>query len=101
MMGMTIAEKILSKKNVTGEPVEAGDFIAPGIQEIAEDGGELEIDYSAGLARNPKTGASVKLQRYPPSVERVFEAGGLANLIAQRLRRQGTSEKRRKRGIPC
>ncbi len=64
-------------------------FIAPGIQKIVEDGEELEIDYTAGLARNPKTGATVKLKKYAPSIERVFETGGIANLIAQRLTEEG------------
>jgi len=64
-------------------------FIAPGISKIVEDGEELEIDYAAGTARNPATGAQVSFGRYAPSIERVFEVGGLANLIAQRLAEQG------------
>ncbi len=64
-------------------------FIAPGIVKIVEDGEELEIDYAAGVARNPATGAQVTIRKYAPSVERVFEAGGLANLIARRLAEQG------------
>lgn len=64
-------------------------FIAPGIQKIAVDGEELEVNYAAGTAKNPKTGATVKLKKYSPSVERIFEAGGLVGIIAQRLREQG------------
>jgi 3-isopropylmalate dehydratase small subunit len=64
-------------------------FIAAGIQKIVEDGEEIEIHYRAGLAKNPQTGAMVDLTKYPPSVERIFEVGGLANLIAQRLGEQG------------
>lgn len=60
-------------------------FVAPGITRIMEDGQELEVDYATGVARNPTTGAEVRISKYPPSVERVFQAGGLANLIAQRL----------------
>ncbi len=64
-------------------------FIAPGIQRIAEDGAALEIDYARGTVTNPRTGASVALKRYPPSVERIFQAGGIAPLIAQRLKEDG------------
>ncbi|OGO04809.1 MAG: hypothetical protein A2Y73_02125 [Chloroflexi bacterium RBG_13_56_8] len=64
-------------------------FVAPGITEIVKDGQELEVDYSAGVARNPSTGAEVRISQYPASVERMFQAGGLANLIAQRLEEEG------------
>jgi 3-isopropylmalate dehydratase small subunit len=64
-------------------------FIAPGITQIVEDGQELEVDYAGGVARNPATGAEVKINKYAPSVERMFRAGGLANLIAERLAEQG------------
>jgi len=64
-------------------------LIAPGITRIVADGQELEVDYATGVARNPASGAEVTFSKYPPSVERVFQMGGLANLIAQRLIEQG------------
>lgn len=66
-------------------------FVTPGITRIVDDGQELEVDYAAGAARNPATGAEVRFSKYPPSVERVFQVGGLANLICQRLIEQGVN----------
>lgn len=59
-------------------------FIAPGITGIINDGETLEIDYSPGLVRNPATGASVALRKFPPMIERIFECGGLPELARQR-----------------
>ncbi len=59
-------------------------FVAPGITDIVEDGDELEIDTEAGVVRNPKTGKSVPVAKYPPSIQRIFEAGGIVPLLVQR-----------------
>jgi 3-isopropylmalate dehydratase small subunit len=64
-------------------------FVAPGITQVVEDGQDLEVDYAAGVARNPVTGAEVTFKKYAPSVEQVFEVGGLVNLIARRLAERG------------
>ena len=64
-------------------------FIAPGIQGIVADGEELEIEYASATVRNPRTGATVTLKRYPASVERMFDAGGIASLIGKRLEEMG------------
>ena len=58
-------------------------FIAPGITDLIKDGETLEIDYPKGLVRNP-AGKSVKLHKYPSSIERIFECGGLPQLARQR-----------------
>ena len=66
-------------------------FLAPGITGIVGDGEELEVDYPQCLARNVKTGASVALRKFPPSIEQIFECGGLPELARQRyLREQAT-----------
>ena len=59
-------------------------FIAPGVTGIVKDGETLEVDYPAGLVRNPATGASVALRKFPPAIERIFAAGGLPEFAHQR-----------------
>src|SRR5215216_4130393 len=51
-------------------------FMAPGIMAIVNDGETLEVDYPAGMVRNPATGASVQLRKFPPLIEEIFAAGG-------------------------
>ncbi len=83
-MGMTVAEKLFTRKNTQERPVKAGDFVAPGVSDIVEDGQRLEIDYSEGVVRNVETGAAVRISTYPPSVERIFRAGGIIPLLMDR-----------------
>lgn len=64
-------------------------FPAPGVTSIVEDGDEIEIDYAAGVARNPRTGAAVALRRFPPTVEKIYRLGGIHQLIAERLASEG------------
>jgi 3-isopropylmalate/(R)-2-methylmalate dehydratase small subunit len=59
-------------------------YVAPGITGIVEDGEELEIDGEAGVARNPKTGKSVRIAINPKSVQHIFAAGGIVPLMVQR-----------------
>ena len=59
-------------------------FVAPGISGIVEDGQRLEIDYGEGMVRNVETGAAVRISAYPPSVERIFRAGGIIPLLVDR-----------------
>ena len=59
-------------------------FMAPGITGIIGDGETLEVDYPQALARNVKTGAAVALRKFPPSIERIFQCGGLPELAYQR-----------------
>ena len=59
-------------------------FQAPGVTAIAKDGETLEIDYPGGLVRNPETGASVALRKFPPLIEQIFECGGLPELAYER-----------------
>ncbi|MFQ5684419.1 MAG: hypothetical protein ACE5HC_14255 [Candidatus Binatia bacterium] len=49
-----------------------------------EDEDELEIDYPNGRIRNLRSGKELPLSRYPPSVERIFEAGGILTLLKER-----------------
>lgn len=64
-------------------------FVAPGVSDMVEDGQRVAIDYGEGVVRNLSTGAAVKLTRYPPSVERIFRAGGIIPLLVQRYSREG------------
>ena len=52
-------------------------FVAPGITGIVEDHQTIEIDYPNGVVRNVDTGKEVALRKYPPVVERIYEAGGI------------------------
>jgi 3-isopropylmalate dehydratase small subunit len=59
-------------------------FVAPGVSGIVEDGETLEVDYPAGIVRNPATGASVTMRKYPPLIERIFQSGGLPEFAHER-----------------
>lgn len=63
-------------------------FQAPGVTGIAHDGEMLEVDYPQGLVRNPASGASVPLRRFPPLIEQIFECGGLPELAYERFIRE-------------
>jgi len=63
-------------------------FIAPGVTGIVNDGDTLEVDYPAGVIRNPATGASVALKKFPPMIERIFAAGGLPEFARERYRQK-------------
>ena len=63
-------------------------FVAPGITGIVEDGANLEVDYPAGIARVPATGASVELRKFPPVIEQIFAAGGLPESAYARYMRE-------------
>lgn len=64
-------------------------FAAAGISDIANDGGVIVIDYQAGTATNPETGQSVPIRKFPPTVEQIYQAGGIQQVIAQRLAAEG------------
>ena len=59
-------------------------FLAPGITGIIEDSQTLEVDYPNGVVRNIATGASVPLRKFPPLIERIFQAGGLPHVARAR-----------------
>lgn len=69
-------------------------FVAPGVSGIVEDGATLEVDYPAGVVRNPATGASVKLRKYPPAIEQIFECGGLPQFAYERYLREAALARR-------
>ena len=66
-------------------------FVAPGVSGIVEDGQTLEVDYPAGVVRNPASGAAVALRKFPPSIERIYECGGLPEFAYQRYIREAAS----------
>ena len=59
-------------------------FLAPGVTGIVNDGETLEVDYPNVVVRNPATGKSVPLRKFPPVVERIFKAGGLPHVARER-----------------
>jgi 3-isopropylmalate dehydratase small subunit len=63
-------------------------FVAKGISGIVNDGDQLKIDYEQGMVLNLNTGASVPLTKYPPSVEKIFNAGGLLPLLKKRYEQE-------------
>ena len=63
-------------------------LIAPGVTSIVEDGETLEIDYPAGVIRNPASGRSVELRKFPPLIEEIFAAGGLPEFAFARYMRE-------------
>jgi 3-isopropylmalate/(R)-2-methylmalate dehydratase small subunit len=63
-------------------------FMAPGVTGIVQDGETLEVDYPAGVVRNPLSGASVELRKFPPLIEEIFSAGGLPEFAYRRHQRE-------------
>lgn len=66
-------------------------LIAPGITSIVQDGQTLELDYPNGIARNPQSGATVAVRKFPPLIEQIFAAGGLPEFAYQRYQRESAS----------
>jgi 3-isopropylmalate dehydratase small subunit len=64
-------------------------LVAPGICSLVEDQQELEIDYQKGKLRNLRSGAELPLPKYPPSVEKIFAAGGILTLLRERCIKEG------------
>lgn len=64
-------------------------FPAPGVAGLVADGDTLEVDYPAGVLRNLSSGRELPLRRFPPTVERIYQLGGIHQLIAQRLAAEG------------
>ena len=71
-------------------------FVAPGVTGIVQDGETLEVDYPNGLVRNPASGASVTLRKYPPAIEQIFECGGLPEFAYERYQREAALAARHK-----
>jgi 3-isopropylmalate dehydratase small subunit len=59
-------------------------FIAPEICKTVNDGDILELDYRQTLARNVSTGARTALRKYPPTIEAIFECGGMGAYARRR-----------------
>jgi 3-isopropylmalate/(R)-2-methylmalate dehydratase small subunit len=59
-------------------------FIAPEVGALVADGETLEVDYRGGELRNVTTGASAPLRKYPPTIEAIFECGGLGAFMRRR-----------------
>ena len=68
-------------------------FVAPGINDIVQDGEMLEIDYKNSRAKNLKTGASIAIPKFPPMIEQIYECGGLPELARKRYLAETVEEK--------
>lgn len=64
-------------------------FTVPGITDGVQDGDEIEIDYRGGVVRSITRDFQTPLPKLPPSVEQIYEAGGIMQVIARRLADQG------------
>jgi 3-isopropylmalate dehydratase small subunit len=71
-------------------------FVAPGVTGIVEDGETLEVDYPVGVVRNPASGKSVAMRKFPPMIEQIFECGGLPEFAYERYQREAALGKRPK-----
>ena len=67
-------------------------FMAPGITGIVADGEKLEVDYQAGIVRNPATDATVELRKFPPLIEQIFASGGLPEFAHARYLREAATQ---------
>jgi len=63
-------------------------FVAPGVTGIVEDAQTLEVDYPQGVVRNPGSGRTVALRKFPPMIEQIFECGGLPEFARERYMRE-------------
>jgi len=63
-------------------------FVVRGITGLVQDGDTLEVDYPNEIVRNPASGASLPLQKYPPAIEQIFECGGLPQFAYERYLRE-------------
>ena len=64
-------------------------FAVPGVSGLVEDGEVLRVDYPARVVVNVTTGARGELASLPASVEAIYRAGGLRQVILARLAAQG------------
>jgi len=64
-------------------------FAVPGITAVISDGDEIEIDYPNRRVLAADGSTLAVLPGFPPSVEQVYEAGGLSAVLRQRLAERG------------
>jgi 3-isopropylmalate/(R)-2-methylmalate dehydratase small subunit len=64
-------------------------FAVPGITALVGEGDEIQIDYPGRRVLDSSGRPLAALPAFPASVERVYEAGGLSNVIRHRLVERG------------
>ena len=59
--------------------ISGGDLVlvVPGVSNLIEDGQPLEINYREGVIKNPATGKTLPVRKYPPMIEQLYQAGGI------------------------
>lgn len=64
-------------------------FEVPGVAAFADEGDVVRVDYAANALVNLATGRRAELPRLPPSVEAIYKAGGIGQVILARLADKG------------
>jgi 3-isopropylmalate dehydratase small subunit len=59
-------------------------FLRNSIGKIVKDAEILEVDYRNTQVRNVTTGAKAVLRKYPPTIEAIFESGGMPAFARKR-----------------
>jgi 3-isopropylmalate dehydratase small subunit len=63
-------------------------FLAPGILDLVEDGETLRVDYAGSHVVNVKTNKQLKIRKFPPMIEKIFEIGGLPEFAYARFQKE-------------
>jgi len=66
----------------TGLPI----IECPAAVVVIQEGDEVEVDIAKGLLRHLRSGRKFAIEPFPPEIRRIIEAGGLMNLVKQRVR---------------
>jgi 3-isopropylmalate/(R)-2-methylmalate dehydratase small subunit len=88
-ISVTLAESVarIHRRNSIALALPA--FAVPGISELVSDGDIIEVDYPARVVRNVSTGAGLTLPELPASVVAVYRAGGISQVILEKLAERG------------
>jgi 3-isopropylmalate/(R)-2-methylmalate dehydratase small subunit len=64
-------------------------FAVPGVTDLVDDGDVIEVDYPAKVVRNVTRGGELAIPVLPSGVEEIYEAGGILQVVQQRLVARG------------
>jgi 3-isopropylmalate/(R)-2-methylmalate dehydratase small subunit len=88
-VSVTLAESVarIHRRNSIALALPA--FAVPGISQLVQDGDIVEVDYAARVVRNISAGGELPLPELPASVVAVYRAGGIFQVIAEKLAERG------------
>jgi 3-isopropylmalate/(R)-2-methylmalate dehydratase small subunit len=66
-------------------------FALPGITDLLAEEDVAEVDYAGRVVRNLTRGTAMAVPPLPPSVEQIYDAGGIRSVIVARLRAAGVA----------